>query len=123
MIFVLPTLCLSLAIASDTEVESEQAWAERFEAIDRNRAELEIPPLMAKERMGLLLGKWPNPDFYYIDVHEFPRRQDRFRMALYRHGKKERDLPLKNQEHGFEAGQEAIALAKSLYISWGPDPA
>ena len=122
---MIPGLALAavvLSVVSENESEREKDWTEQFDAIDRLRKEFGIPTLTAKERMGLLLGKWPNPDLYYLDVCEYPRRKDRFQLHLYWGGKK-KVLPLKNQERSIEVCEEAIALARSLYISWGPDPA
>jgi len=129
MLSVLALASLALASASEGESPDEKAWIERFEAIDRRRAEFGIPPLSPRERMAMMLGKGPVSSLYYIDVLEDEDRERCYRIMLYRWVEKkkgradwveEKELPCVVFADYIGSNDEAYLLAKSLYLPMNP---
>jgi hypothetical protein len=67
MILPLSLVILALSTGSDAESpENESAWTQKFEACDRARYELDIPPLSPAERMRIILKELPQSNRYAI---------------------------------------------------------
>jgi hypothetical protein len=61
---------LALAARSDREIPDEEAWIQRFEAIDRLREKYGVPSLTAAERIRVVIGEPPLDHRYGLYLQE-----------------------------------------------------